>query len=212
MHPTRIARWLRIRRREGQREREHEQQRERLLALLPTGGTCAEIGSWKGDFADTILSRLRPELLYLVDPWEYMSDGPGDAEAGQREMDGVHDGVAARFRAEIERGQVRIRRARSLDAAASFAEESLDWVYIDGDHAYEAVKRDLDAYYRTVKAGGFIAGDDYGVRGGSQCLSGGGLAVVGGWSGDGITRAVDEFADRCADLTIIGTQFLLRKH
>jgi predicted O-methyltransferase YrrM len=84
-----------------------------------------------------------------------------------------------------------------VDAAASFSDESLDWVYIDGDHSYEAVKRDLEAYYRVVKPGGFIAGDDYGA--------------ANGWFGDGVTRAVDEFAARCADVTIIGSQFLLTK-
>ena len=81
--------------------------------------------------------------------------------------------------------------------AASFPDESLDWVYIDADHAYEGVKRDLEAYFRVVKPGGFIAGDDYGH--------------VDRWFGDGVRQAVDEFAGRCAELTVIGTQFLLRK-
>jgi hypothetical protein len=112
-------------------------------------------------------------------------------------MDAVYERVVARFRSEIEGGQVLVQRARSVDAAASFPDESLDWVYLDGDHSYEGVKHDLDAYFRTVKAGGFIAGDDYGQ--------------VGSWFEDGVTRAVDEFAGRCAGLRVIGTQFLLKK-
>ena len=79
-------------------------------------------------------------------------------------MDAVYESVIDRFRSEIEGGQVLVQRARSVDAAASFSDESLDWAYIDGDHTYEAVKRDLDAYYRIVKSGGFLAGDDYGRR------------------------------------------------
>ena len=81
----------------------------------------------------------------------------------------------------------------SVDAAASFPDDTLDWVYIDADHSYEGVKGDLDAFYRTVKSGGFLAGDDY---------------RQAGWLWDGVVRAVDE---RCADLTIIGSQFLLTK-
>jgi len=194
------------------RGRLHEEQRDRLLSLLPKGGVCAEVGTWKGDFAATILSSQRPMQLYLVDPWQYRPEDEteAEAEAGREAMDSVYESVIDRFRSQIEAGQVLVLRARSLDAAASFADESLHWVYIDGDHAYDAVKRDLDAYYRIVMPGGFIAGDDYGVVGGSQCLSGG-HAVLGGWSGDGITRAVDEFAPRCAEVTIIGTQFLLKK-
>jgi len=194
--------------------RQHEQQRERLLALLPAGGACAEIGSWKGDFAAVILASRRPQRLHLVDPWEYHADderADADLERGARQMDEVYESVLERFRSEIERGQVLVQRQRSLDAAASFADESLDWVYIDGDHAYEAVKGDLEAYYRVVKPGGFLAGDDYGVAGGSQCLSADGAPLLIGWGGDGIRRAVDEFADRCAEVTIIGTQFLLKK-
>ena len=185
----------------GRRRRE---QRGRLLSLLPKGGVCAEIGSWRGDFAAAILSSRCPRQLYLVDPWQYRPEGEyeqawygGSRHDGQEEMDAVYESVIDRFRSEIEGGQVLIQRARSVDAAASFSDESLDWVYIDGDHTYEAVKRDLDAYYRTVKSGGFLAGDDYGR--------------TGGWFGDGVTRAVDEFAGRCAELTIIGTQFLFKK-
>jgi len=180
------------------------QQRRRLLALLPEEGVCAEIGTWRGDFAATILSSRRPRQLHLVDPWEYRTDAGyehasygGQREDGQREMDAMYESVIDRFRSEIDGGQVIVRRLRSFDAAASFADESLDWVYIDADHSYEGVKRDLDAYLRAVKSGGCLAGDDYGH--------------VDRWFGDGVTRAVDEFSDRCADLTIIGTQFLLRK-
>ena len=36
----------------------------------------------------------------------------------------------------------------------------LDWIYIDGDHSYEAVKADLKAAMQAVKRGGFICGDD----------------------------------------------------
>jgi SAM-dependent methyltransferase len=180
------------------------QQRRQLLAMLPQEGVCAEVGTWRGDFAAVILRSRRPRELYLIDPWEYRTEAEyehasygGHSEDGQQTMDAMHASVVDRFRAEIDDGRVLLRRARSGDAAASFPDESLDWVYIDADHAYEGVKRDLDAYFRVVKPGGFIAGDDYGH--------------VDRWFGDGVTRAVDEFAARCSELTVIGTQFLLRK-
>ncbi|MGP0102056.1 MAG: class I SAM-dependent methyltransferase [Solirubrobacteraceae bacterium] len=186
------------------RVRRRRSQRRRLLELLPKEAVCAEIGTWRGDFAATILSGSRPRQLHLVDPWEYRTDEAyeragygGHSRDGQQMMDATYERVVARFRSEIEGGQVLIQRARSVDAAASFPDESLDWVYIDGDHSYEGVKHDLDAYFRTVKSGGFIAGDDYGQ--------------VGSWFEDGVTRAVDEFAGRCAGLRVIGTQFLLKK-
>jgi methyltransferase family protein len=35
-----------------------------------------------------------------------------------------------------------------------------DWIYVDGDHQYEAVKKGLESYLPKVKPGGFITGDD----------------------------------------------------
>ena len=46
--------------------------------------------------------------------------------------------------------------------AHSFIEdESLDFVYIDGDHSYEGAKSDIELYYSKVKQNGLIAGHDY---------------------------------------------------
>ena len=177
-------------------------ERRRLLSQLQRGGVCAEIGTWRGDFAERILASRRPRTLYLVDPWEHRSEGEyeralfgGGGAAGQSELDAVHRSVLERFAPAIEQGQVHVRRQRSVEAAASFADASLDWVYIDGDHTYEAVRADLEAYYRVVRPGGFLAGDDYGVP---------------GWWGDGVTQAVDEFAVKTR-MKVIGTQFLLEK-
>jgi predicted O-methyltransferase YrrM len=195
-HPTRIPRRLRARRRGSERAQ--------LLARLPKNGVVAEVGTWRGDFAAVILNSSRPARLYLIDPWEHRSEEKyqqasyGGRREGQQEMDAIHDGVLERFSSEIESGRVVIRRARSLEAAGSLSPQSLDWVYIDADHSYEGVRDDLESYFPLVKPGGFLAGDDYGH--------------VGSWFGEGVTRAVDEFSGRCAELTIIGTQFLLRKH
>jgi hypothetical protein len=196
LHPTRIPNKRRWRRRRAERAK--------LLNLLPREAVCAEVGTYRGDFAAAILRASNPKQLYLVDSWEHRSEEKyegasygGHALAGQQGMDAMYEGVVARFRAEIDSGAIVIKRARSLEAAASFPDESLDWVYIDADHSYEGVKRDLDAYYSKVKPGGFIAGDDYGQ--GDK------------WFGHGVTRAVDEFAAGSAQLTIIGSQFLLEK-
>jgi predicted O-methyltransferase YrrM len=93
-------------------------------------------------------------------------------------MERRYRGVLRRFRKEIDAGLVVVHRGMSWDVAESFEDDSLDWVYIDADHSYESVRRDLAAYLPKVKAGGLITGDDY-FRG-------------QGWWGDGVVRAVDE--------------------
>jgi hypothetical protein len=106
--------------------------------------------------------------------------------------------VADRFRTEVEEGRVQIHRQPSADALAALAENSVDFVYVDGDHTREGCLADLNAAYRITKIGGYIGGDDYNL---------------GGWWKDGVVRAVHEFAaahDVVFDF-VMGSQFLARK-
>ena len=52
-------------------------------------------------------------------------------------------------------------RATSEVAADIFADESLDFVYIDANHAYDFVKQDMTLWYPKVKKGGYLGGHDY---------------------------------------------------
>jgi hypothetical protein len=41
------------------------------------------------------------------------------------------------------------------------ADESVDAIFIDGDHSYEAVSKDLPFWWNKLKKGGWLLGDDY---------------------------------------------------
>jgi cephalosporin hydroxylase len=49
----------------------------------------------------------------------------------------------------------------SAKSAYLFADNSLEFVFVDADHRYDAVKRDLNAWMPKIKIGGILAGDDY---------------------------------------------------
>ena len=49
----------------------------------------------------------------------------------------------------------------SWDMAESFNDNSLDFIFIDADHTYESVVKDLNAWYPKLKRGGIISGHDY---------------------------------------------------
>ena len=178
--------------------------RVRLLERLPRGAVCAEIGVWKGDFSERILEVLRPARLHLIDPWHAVA-GESYEEAwyggkladGQAAMDAIYASVLERFERERRAGVVEVHRLPSREAAERFGDGELDFVYIDGNHRYEFVRADLEAYAPKVRPGGFLAGDDYGVT---------------GWWEDGVTRAVDEFArsGRASVVSLEDRQFLLR--
>jgi hypothetical protein len=179
-------------------------ERAELLNLLPEGSVGAEIGVWRGDFSARVLSVVRPARLHLVDPWKFeTSSGYEGARYGgaiaknQAEMDSIYETVLRRFAQEVETGVVLVHRGPSAQIGMQFDDAYFDWVYIDGNHLYEYVKRDLEVFATKVKPGGLLTGDDYGVR---------------GWWEDGVTRAVDEFAagSICKPVRL-RRQFVLRK-
>ncbi|GAI57889.1 unnamed protein product [marine sediment metagenome] len=45
--------------------------------------------------------------------------------------------------------------------AVNLIPDNLDFVYIDGNHAYEFVKEDIKNYWPKVKKGGVFGGHDY---------------------------------------------------
>jgi Methyltransferase domain len=188
---------MRIRRRETRRF---------LLKMLPRASVGAEIGVWRGDFSARILRTVRPAKLHLVDPWAFRTGEAyrdawygGKLAADQGAMDEIHAGVLRRFAREIAGGVVEVHRSTSAEAARAFPAAYFDWVYVDGDHLYDAVRADLALFDPTLKAGGVLAGDDYGLP---------------GWWEDGVTRAVDDFvADSGYEVvTLAANQFVLRKN
>ena len=52
-------------------------------------------------------------------------------------------------------------RKSSLDAASDFEDGSLDFVYIDANHAFEYVVADIAAWTPKVRDGGVVSGHDY---------------------------------------------------
>lgn len=67
------------------------------------------------------------------------------------------------FKKNIEpvKDRVNVVSSDSVSSAKLYEDNSLDFVFIDADHTYESVIRDLGAWYPKIKLGGFIAGHDY---------------------------------------------------
>jgi hypothetical protein len=181
------------------------ERRRFLFDLLPGRSVGAEIGVHQGDFSRVLLDEVAPTVLHLIDPWHHEPSPTyeralygGRAEEGQAQMDRRHADVLQRFDEEIQRGQVVVHRGQSADVLETFEDESLDWVYIDGNHLYEFVAQDLALSRRKTKVGGLITGDDY---------------REGGWWDGGVKRAVDELTgDPSLRLVILQNgQFVFEK-
>ena len=78
---------------------------------------------------------------------------------------------------------------RSPDCAEAFESEVFDVIFLDGDHSYEGVKRDLNAWWPKLKSGGLFCGDDY--HHASNFMSPGNTDE----GQYGVVEAVEEFAE-----------------
>lgn len=138
--------------------------RVQLLSMLPKAAVCAEIGVWKGDFSQLILSRTQPSKLHLIDPWLFQPEFAkrmygGSVAKSQQDMDDILEEVRSKV---ADSPNVVFNRQKSADALPDFEDDYFDWVYIDGNHYYDYVRADLNLCLRKVKPGGAITGDDYG--------------------------------------------------
>lgn len=131
--------------------------REELLRqVLPHQVRCAEVGVFCGNYSASILKHTNPEKLFLIDPWR-----PGIAKNGV-DHEQNYQSVCARFKAEIDRGQVELVRKTSVEAASCIPDSSLSWVYIDANHRFTYVWADILTWLPKVPVGtGIIAGHDF---------------------------------------------------
>jgi predicted O-methyltransferase YrrM len=103
-----------------------------------------EIGVEYGLNAKTMLMMLPLEKLYLIDPYN-----------GDDEM--YHE--TKKYLRNYDDKITFIRK--TSETAIDEIPDALDFVYIDGSHRYEAVKRDIELFYPKVKTGCVIGGHDF---------------------------------------------------
>jgi len=143
--------------------------------------TICEIGVRDGgNFKELI--KHGPKLAVAIDCW--LDDkiiAHNDMLYTQGELDAQYEN----FKAEMsDKPFVKIHRGYSFDVAKEYPDEFFDFIYIDADHTYEGVKRDLKDWYPKMKAGGVFCGHDYVNK--TKKLAAGYLRF-------GVAQAVDEF-------------------
>lgn len=145
--------------------------------------TAIEVGTWRGDFAESMIKTLKADKFFAVDPYEIfegMVSAPGNEYNNQQDLDALAEKVKQR----MKNFGGELIRATSEVASKQFADNSCDVIYIDGDHTYAGVKTDIDAWWPKVKPGGFLCGDDF-VKG-----------TTGKGFDYGVIEAVHEFVER----------------
>jgi len=122
-----------------------------------------EVGSWKGRSAALmgveIVNSGKAIEFCCIDPW--LEGGP-DLVGTEFETKGENVLYQEFLRNTAPlAGVIKPMRMTSLEAVELFADESIDFLMLDGDHNYPVVKQEIQAYLPKMKKGGIISGDDY---------------------------------------------------
>jgi len=134
-----------------------------MLEKMPRHGKVAEIGVWNGDFSQAILDVTAPSELTLIDPWDLLAGQASETWTHQKHEDAkamkdMFAYVEDRYRSN---DAVSVRKGFSAEVMETYPDNHFDWVYIDGNHLYEFVRRDIEVSFDKVRPGGCIAGDDF---------------------------------------------------
>lgn len=137
----------------------HRQRFEVIAPFVAPGSTGAELGTFKGNFLDHLLSA-GPRRVYAVDPW-YRDTATWPWAKGDPSTVDALATILATFKDEIDAGVLVPRVEYSTEFLASLPDGALDWVYVDSTHGYEQTRRELALCQRKVKPSGYVIGDDY---------------------------------------------------
>jgi FkbM family methyltransferase len=164
-----------------------------LVNELFPSGKGVEIGVLNGEYSKIILERWENGQLFMVDAWRHL-DGYIDMNG---QDDKYHHDCLIRACQNTKQWENRahIIRMDSVASANMFPDEYFDFVYIDADHSYEGVVRDMKAWWPKVKKGGLFCGDDYIPQDGDIWMTVAGKEPV--YAGKfGVRKAVKEFMEK----------------
>lgn len=121
-------------------------------------GIGVEVGSKSGGFAVEVMSTWNGKMLFMIDPWEQQDPAVYRERQDWTDFNACY--VECQKLAEVYTPRVALIRGYSPAESKHFKDGELDWVYIDGNHAGDAVVKDLIAWWPKVKQGGLFAGHD----------------------------------------------------
>lgn len=122
----------------------------------------AEIGTDQGEYAEVLLKTIPDLHLNCIDPWKaeaYEEDQQPESKEDQEFFDKRY--LETQSRLKDYYSKMKIWRKTSMEALQNFNGNSLDFVYIDGNHDFLNVTQDIHYWFKKVRPGGILAGHDY---------------------------------------------------
>ena len=114
----------------------------------------AEVGVYQGDYSRKLLKRIPGLKLYGIDIWKKYGAYRDFGEATLGAAYALAEKNTEGYDCELIRGW-------SHEVVEQFEDESLDFVFVDGNHAYEYVVQDIALWSKKVRKGGVVYGHDF---------------------------------------------------
>ena len=131
-----------------------------------------EVGARYGESTKLLLKYLNIKNYYIIDPYcsynEYEGDGFNDI------IKGKDDEIFNKVKNDLQIYIKNLNKDTNLifnrtfsnnkETIQSIQDESIDLIFIDGNHTYKYVLEDLENYYPKLVKNGIFCGDDFFMR------------------------------------------------
>lgn len=122
--------------------------------------TFVELGVWKGHSISYLANNLRnkPNVkIYAVDIFEDWNKNINVLD----EVKHINEIYNTNLKNKNVRDMIIDIKSISWEAASQFEDETVDFVFIDADHSYESVLKDIQNWLPKIRKGGIISGHDF---------------------------------------------------
>lgn len=138
---------------------------DKMIRDLPDNSNIVEVGSWLGKSTNHMANKIK----YSKKNFNFTTVDTFKGTLNES----LHQSIVNSFGGDVfyefvdntilsnNYNTFEIIKDTSENASSQFQNNSLDFVFLDAGHTYDDVIKDIKYWYKKVKPGGIIAGDDY---------------------------------------------------
>jgi hypothetical protein len=134
--------------------------RKAVLHKLPKMNKMAEVGVGYGDFSKTLIGILQPSEFVAIDTFDGDASDKWGKPLQEHNMTHLnyylHNTDAKNLPCTLSTIQ-----GLSWEVLSGFETDYFDYIYIDADHSYDCVKKDITAAASRIKLGGYMQCNDF---------------------------------------------------
>ncbi|GGK70284.1 class I SAM-dependent methyltransferase [Rufibacter glacialis] len=132
------------------------------LKLLPKGGVAVEVGVGYGDFSKHILEIVQPEKFIGIDIFGFKEGKEPWGCQFLKETKCSHlEYYKKQLQEYIDKDIAQVKQGLSWAMLQEIPDHSVDFMYVDADHTYESVAKEIEVIKHKIKPTGIIQFNDY---------------------------------------------------